>query len=388
MDISLYYPCDRCGTMPLYGEFLVRSEVHRNDRLWATSKTMERHGLCRPCFDRITGACSAAAQGLEDPSWPGLPAPVDAAPSDYAHCNFCRSALAPQAYGIDLVPMTTEFVRRSLYRHHGSIQQHRICRQCYTWCLTLIHEDPEVRGQSARAYESGFANWYQQVARDVWASGLIERDEAVVWNACHGAGRDFVRIALADTRFLPHDPSRVVFIEAGQGRTVRAIRALPESARSRVIIVARPDTIEEAMDGMVLGAGDVTVSPLSPEQVAGSLERVADLSQRKRHAGTGLTIYPDNEPGAHGLPSNTLAVGLERHDTPRGAFLRLRRFLRGYDRVGVDAEGNLRVVVYCPCEYAPRVSERIQMFLGDGTTVRIAGQGAPIALPGTAASAA
>lgn len=388
MDLNLYYPCDRCGAMPLYGELIVRAEVHRSDRLWATSKTLERHGLCRPCFDRISEATGVAAQGIEDPSWPGLPAPVDAAPSDYAHCNFCRSALAPQAIGVDLVPMTTEFVRRSLYRHHGSIQQHRLCRQCYTWCLTLLHEDPEVRGKSQRAYEGGFASWYQLVVRNTWASGLINRDDAVVWGACHEAGHDFRHIALADMRFLPKEPSRVAFVEAGQGRSLRAIRALPEAARARVVIVARPDTIDEAMDGLLLGAGDIVVSPLSPEQVAGSFERIAGLSQRKRHAGTGLTIYPDNEPGAHGLPSNTLAIGIPRGETVRGAFLRLRRFLRGYDRVGVDADGTLRVVVYCPCEYAPRVSERIQMFLGEGTTVRVAGQGAPRALPGTAASAA
>lgn len=388
MDISLYYPCDRCGAMPLYGELIVRAEVHRNDRLWTTSKTVERHGLCRPCFQRLSEATGAAAQGIEDPAWPGLPAPGDAAPSDYAHCNFCRSALPPQAFGIDLVPMTTEFVRRSLYRHHGSIQQHRICRQCHAWCQTLLHEDPEVHGRSQRAYEGGFGNWYQQVVRDTWASGLIDRDEAAVWNACYQAGRDFGRIALADTRFLPHEASRVAFVEAGQGRSLRAIKALPEAARARAVIVARPDTIDEAMDALALGAGDVAVSPLSPEQVAGSFERVGGLSKRKRHAGTGLTVYPDTEPGAHGLPSNTLGIGLPRQETVRGAFLRLRRFLRGYDRVGVDGDGSLRVVVYCPTEHAARVSERIQMLLGDGTTVRVVGQGAPRALPGTAASAA
>ncbi len=388
MDISLYYPCDRCGAMPLYGELIVRAEVHRNDRLWATSKTMERHGLCRACFSRIAAATTAAALGIEDPAWPGLPAPVDAAPSDYAHCNFCHSALPPQAIGIDLVPMTSEFVRRSLYRHHGSIQQHRLCRQCYTWGMTLLHEDPEIRGKSQRAYESGLVNWYQQVAMDTWASGLIDRDEATTRRVCGEAGRDFRRLALADVRFLAHAPGRVAFVAAGQGRSLRAIRALPEAARARVVVIARPDTIDEAMDALALGAGDIAVSPLSPEQVGGSFERLADLPLRKRHPASGLTIYPDTEPGAYGLPSNTFEVGIPRNETVRGGFLRLRRFLRGYDRVGVDAGGNLRAVVYSPCEYAPRVSERIKMILGEGTTVRVAGQSAPLALPGSASAAA
>ena len=381
MDISLYYPCDRCGAMPIYGELIVRAEVHRVDRLWATSKTIERHGLCRPCFDRIASAATAAAQGIVSPAWPGLPPQVETAPSDYAHCNFCRSSLPPQAIGVDIVPMTTEFVRRSLYRHHGSIQQHRVCRQCYAWTMTLIREDPEVRGYSRRAYEAGLATWYEDVARDTWVCGLIERDATIIKSVCQQASRAYRPIELADIRFLPHTGTHVAFLEAGQGRALRALKALPEAERARVIVIARPDTIEEAMDALALGAGDVAVSPLSREQVAGSFERVGDIAQRQRHAPTGMAIYADDEPGAYGLPSNTLEITLPRAETIRNGFLRLRRFLRGYDRVGVSTNGALRAVVYSPCEYAPRIVDRIQMAIGEGTTVRVVGQGAARTLP-------
>lgn len=387
MDIDLYFPCDRCGAMPLYGEFVMRAELRRSDRHWTTSKTIERRGLCLDCFGDFAEATAVAALGLPDPARPGLPAPVDAAPSDFAHCNFCRSSLPAQAVGIDLVPMTMALVRRALFKHVGSIQQHRLCRQCVTWCLTLLHVGSGESGRHQRAHEGGLATWRQDVARDAWTAGLIARDEQAVGEIAWGAGRDWAPIGFADARLLPYEPARVAFMAAGQGRAERAVRMLAESDRSRVVVVARPDTIDEAMEVLRLGAGDLLVSPLSEEQVAGAFERVAEAHLRQRHRDTGLTIYGNSEPGAHELPSNTIQVDLPRTETVPGTVLRLRRFIRGYDRVGVDTAGGVRVVVYCPSEHAPIVIERVKVVLGEGSNLKVVARGEPKALPAPGAQA-
>lgn len=383
MDIDLYYPCDRCGMMPLYGEFVIRAEVRRSDRFWATSKTIEHRGLCVECFRALTELTAAAALGLADPDHPGLPAPVDAAPSDFAHCNFCRASLTNQAVGVDLVPMTMALVKRSLFKHVGSIQQHRLCRQCLAWCLSLLHVGNGAHGRDQRAHEAGFATWRPTVARDAWTCGLIPRDEFAVRDVADAGGKQWAAIGPADLRLLPYEPNRVVFMAAGLGRAVRTVTMLSPADRGRVVVVARPDTIDEAMDVLRLGAGDLLVSPLSDEQVAGALERLGE-AQRERQRETGLTVYGSNEPGAYELPSNTIQVDIPRNETLAGAILRLRRFIRGYDRIGVDASGAVRVVVYCPCEHAPVVMERIRVLLGEGTNLRVVARGEPRAIAAAA----
>ena len=42
------------------------------------------------------------------------------------------------------------------------------------------------------------------------------------------------------------------------------------------------------------------------------------------------------------------------------AVMYARRYLRGYDRVGVDDHGNLRLQVYCPDDHLPLVLNRLQ----------------------------
>ena len=59
------------------------------------------------------------------------------------------------------------------------------------------------------------------------------------------------------------------------------------------------------------------------------------------------------------------SVSLHKGVTIQEAAIYARRYLRGYDRVGVDAQGDLRLQVYCPSENVPLVLKRLASLAGD-----------------------
>ncbi|MGE5596458.1 MAG: hypothetical protein ACM3S1_10555, partial [Hyphomicrobiales bacterium] len=54
-------------------------------------------------------------------------------------------------------------------------------------------------------------------------------------------------------------------------------------------------------------------------------------------------------------------------------FLVLRRFLRGYDRVGVASDGTLPAMIYCRAEHIDGVVQRMRTLLGPSAEVAIRG---------------
>lgn len=179
--------------------------------------------------------------------------------------------------------------------------------------------------------------------------------------------RSYVRVVADDVHTIPPHTRRVFFVGAGRkDRAFSFVASLPENLRASVAVIGRPDCMEDAIDALKLGAGDLLASPLSPQQVVGAMERLSETGAlRERTKATGLPIYrADDRTGG-----NLLTVKLGTGDELSLAALTLRRFLRGYDRVGEDGTGNLAALVYCPPEDMPAVVGRIEVVMGERAKV-------------------
>jgi hypothetical protein len=141
-----------------------------------------------------------------------------------------------------------------------------------------------------------------------------------------------------------------------------------EAVLKRTVVVARPGSVEQALPLLRAGARDLLVAPLSRQQVIGALDRMGDgdaLAGRDRETG-----IPSYRPAPRfGLPCHLVTV-----EPPAGvrgidAYLLLRRFLRGYDRIGLDSGSLLPVAVYCAEAHLEAVLSRIRYLLGAGYEV-------------------
>ena len=105
------------------------------------------------------------------------------------------------------------------------------------------------------------------------------------------------------------------------------------------------------------------VSPLTPQQVAGAFDRLGDPSwDSERDPILGLPLVAGGE-ARHGFPCHRIAVTPVASDDPWEVALLLRRALRGYDRLGADADGGLAVLLYCRDEHLGRTLARLETVL-------------------------
>lgn len=117
---------------------------------------------------------------------------------------------------------------------------------------------------------------------------------------------------------------------------------------------------------MRAGAADILASPLSPQQISGAFDRVYDAAMpRDRDTATGLRIFRREHFGPrYDLPCFPVTLALRPKDDVPALILLLRRFLRGYDRLGIDQEGRLIALLYVAPENAATVVNRMSKVLG------------------------
>jgi len=263
-------------------------------------------------------------------------------------------------------------------RHVGSVKQHRLCYQCHAWWRTTLNDPSAVRGTSYRADDGPFGSWSTTHAFHAYSIYRGERDIDLLDGTVHSGSTTFRPIDVEDLTREPFDGRGVLFIGAGKlDRATSIVRSVPESARRRCVIVARPDCVQGAMAAMSLGAGDLLVSPLSPQQVTGSFDRLGDASRLSRDGETGLPILTETAP-KFGQPGHLIRVQPATNADLMPTVMLLRRYLLGYDRVGVDGKGGAVAVVYCPAEHLSAVVQRMPVFLGG--RVRIESVAPPAAL--------
>lgn len=363
--------CSSCGSSRVAGVLVFRRETPKASAAWLSVEQVAAHSLCRSCFDWAADLMHAATGGAS--AMRGmLGVPFGAGHElDELHCNYCAAVLRNEAFALDLVPSGREFVRTSLFKHVGDIRQQRICRQCYGWWVTALRDSAALRGTSARAAEGPVGGWISTVGADAVGVYLLERDAFVLAETLQVMGHGFAPIAPHDVRkFAGH----VFFVTAGRrDRATVVVSQLPEEARPGVIVIARPDCLADAGEALRAGAGDFLASPLSPQQIAGAFQRICDPHlPARRGARTGLPLYAAAAPRS----AHTLRVVPGPNDDPRLTALLLRRFLRGYDRLGEDVDGSLLAMLGdCPEAAVDGIIQRLQPVLGDRTRITVAAWG-------------
>ena len=376
MDATRGVSCDRCGGPNVCGELLVRVEQQRPDQGWTTTRLVRKQDFCEDCFGVLSQIVRQAAVGIADVGMLGYPVPERA--SVYAHglnCGLCRARLGDEAFGIDLVPTERHSVKRGKLRNGGAIQQHRVCYQCRTWCETVANNGAAGQTNVGRSAEGPFGAWFAGEPTNSVAVGLSDRDAFVISSVVLDGGRAFRTV---EGGVASMAPAETLFIAASTStRSRRMIENLPSPReRARVVVVGRSDAIDDAFEALRLGAGDLLVSPLSPQQVTGAYRRSQELQAgAARDPRSGLRVY-GAEPPLFGMPANPIRITLKSPKLLFQTALLLRRFVRGYDRIGVDQHGELCVIAYCPPDHVAVIVERLSSFLGTDAQVESAGNAA------------
>ena len=122
---------------------------------------------------------------------------------------------------------------------------------------------------------------------------------------------------------------------------------------------------------MRLGAGDLLVAPLSPQQVTGAFDRIGNPGSASRDPATGLRLLGGPTDSRFGYAGNAIRVRPAHLEELLPTVLLLRRYLRGYDSVGLDGNGGAVGVVYCPVDHVQAVMKRMPLFLGDKGKIEI-----------------
>ena len=357
--------CRMCFGASIGGDIMFRKEIRRGFS-WVSNQALETYPLCAECFPWASGVISMVVRGEgADSGLLGVPFPQADLQDSAEICSYCRRELKTEAVGTDVVPTRRDFVRHSLSRHVGGIQQHRLCNECYHWTRSILEDSSAMKGASNRAAEGPSGNWLATADFHAFGVGLLKRDEFVLQQTVEGSGRHFER-RMVSSCVVPEDGETVLFVGAGRGqRTAGLIGSQTPMQKTRTVIVARSDAAPDAFAAMLEQAGDLLVSPLSPQQVAGAFDRLRDpRAIRGRDAATGLPRYRVDET-RFGMPAHQISVSLHKGVTIQEAAIYARRYLRGYDRVGVDAQGDLRLQVYCPSENVPLVLKRLASLAGD-----------------------
>jgi hypothetical protein len=362
--------CMKCASSALGGELSFRKETRKSGGEWMSRRTLASHALCPSCLAWVGQLMKVASQpGALPESVLGFPLGGDVGLADERHCSYCHSEFHEEAYGVDLVPDEREFVRTSLFRHVGDIRQQRICRQCHAWWITILRDSSSLTGESFRRAEGGVGGWLTTVPADAAGLFLRERDAYILQSTVEGMGRRYYPMTIQHVRALDTwDETPVVFISAGKrDRAALVVGQCGPAVRARMVITARSDCMGDALEAMRAGAADIMASPLSPQQVSGAFDRVYDPAiPQERHAATGLRIFRKEHFGPrYGLPCFPLSLAIKPSEDVPALTLLLRRFVRGYDRLGVDSEGRLLALLYVAPEHAAAVVNRMTKVLGD-----------------------
>jgi len=362
--------CFRCASSETGGQLSFRKETRKPGGAWLSTVATAPYDLCGKCYEWASQLMQHAGDSGSLPDTVlGFPIGGEKTLSDEAHCSYCHGFFGREAIGVDLVPSGREFVRTSLFRRVGEIRQQRICRQCEAWWVSTLADSSAVTGTSFRKAEGGMGGWLTTVAADAAGLFLLKRDAYVLQSTIQGMERDYYALTASHLAEMERwEAQPVLFISAGKrDRATLAVRRLSPAVRARTVITARHDCMVDALGAMHAGARDILASPISAQQVSGALDRVFDPAlPGERDANTGLPIFRTEHLGPrYHLPCDPVSLVLRPTDDVPSLILLLRRFLRGYDRVGVDAQGRLMALVYVAPQDAASVFTRLATVLGE-----------------------
>lgn len=374
-EVSVVYrpPCGLCVSEYSSGVVEFRREQRGVDQPWVHVETRAEVPVCLDCTQWLHKVLGAAADrsGADRPS--GFPAAAPGAPGGQFNCDFCGVHLLDEAHVLDLIPERGRFVRRFSYLHAGAVRQHRLCVACWTWARSLMFDPAAVRGTSTRRDEGPPGTWLGATALDACSANLLAADAAVIGEVTQAGERRHIPLSMERARHFGGASSEVLFVGcSAAGRASALLQGLAERARERTVVVARIDALEDMANALGLGAAEFITSPVTPQQVAAAFDRVAAGHDADREpGGGGLPVYA-RVPAATPQPGQVIDVTVPASEDIRETAWLLRRFLRGYDRVGAAPSGGLEVTVYCPDNAVQRVLERLRVLLGRGVKLQLA----------------
>ncbi|MCK9517830.1 MAG: hypothetical protein M0R74_02205 [Dehalococcoidia bacterium] len=328
-----------------------REQHRQGHRAWSTSRDGVAWGLCARCLPRLAGVLQVAAAGRPTIGVLGLPAAAAEQHVREHACEFCRAPLSVAAEVVEVIPAPC----RSRERSSATLRQHRLCHACAAWTRSILHDPSAITGAGTRAGEGPLGHWHRAPLANVVATALLPRDAFVVRQGVADAGGRSAVLQVDDASRIAH-AGHVTFVAASRlGRAGRLVALLPRELRRHVIVVARFDCLADAVEALRLGAGDLLASPLSPQQVVGALERVAQPDGPRDHA-TGLPVLVETD-----------APFLRFHTVPGVSVIEtallVRRFVRGYDEVGLNEAGEVVARLRCPAGHLPAAAARLRVVL-------------------------
>jgi hypothetical protein len=358
--------CSNCGGSTVAGEISFAKEMRRAGDAWVPVGGVEAYPVCQACYTWVERLMVMVITPGPSPMPMGTPSAGNTrGPAlDDRSCDYCDVWLMSPSYTVSLLPFQREIIRRSfkgpsLVRHVGHIRSNRICSECYLWWRATLDDNSAMRGTSFRSAEGAIGGWLGDVAYDAYSLYLEERDEQILGTTVETMGRGYGPIQANDLRRVTN-PAQVVFISGNHDRRASDLLATrPKELLRSSVVVARTDGAEDAALAMRAGAGDFLISPLSPQQVSGAFDRISDATWgQKRHEATGLPIV--EKPSArHGLSCHKIRADISKDFDVWTACILMRRAIRGYDRIGVDAAGKPALLIYCPTEHLERALERL-----------------------------
>lgn len=361
--------CAICGESGVAGDLALRREVfNASGATWQVVQPLLAAALCRGCFARANSLAAIAADPARQlAGMLGVPPAVSGGGVlNGRQCDYCKAEVGTEAYGLELLPRGRTFVRTSLFRHTGEIRQQRLCLMCYGWWRATLFDTSAVSGTGVRRLEGPTGGWLSTVAFPTCGVGLHPRDAFTIARVLEPFA-----IPLVD---LPGGAvpagyeGQVVFIAADRHAPARdVIRALSPAERTRTVLVGRLDCLDDVRECLRLGVSELLASPLSPQQVEGAFHRVSHEAAPAIDPVLGLPLLRDGQP-RFGLPAQHFRVAGPGDDALALALI-LRRFVRGYDRIGGDGEGGVVLCVYCEDEHVPAVLRRLKTVLGERTVL-------------------
>ena len=230
----------------------------------------------------------------------------------------------------------------------------------------MLEDSSAARMSSYRRNEGFAGEWLDAPARDALSVNLDIRDAAILSTTVTTMG-----YTLSSTdrwaEVAHFSAGRVVFAEASW--LSKFISRFPSELLGDIVAVARTDSLPAAWASQHAGVADVLASPLSPQQIVGAIGRLSTLRGAERHPEIGLRVYRAASPD-FGMPAMLLRIASGKTDVVQSYF-RLRRFLRGYDGLGVTPEGELAANVLAPALHADAILDRVKLIVGETIDVEV-----------------
>lgn len=356
-----------CDSYTPGGSASVRREFREAFQVQVVSSDLESTRLCDGCFEMACQVLDAAV-GPNERRPKGASFSMVEGMLNREQCNFCRCFLHRESFVLDLVPGQRQTLGQHRYRYIGQLREFRLCYACLAWCRALFYDASDNnRDQSADDAEDAEPQRDLALVSDAASIHLLAGDARLLASMVRDAGYEYRQLRLrAPFTLEPEGPP--VFVAAGTGSSATALLAAIEpAARPRVVVVARYDALEDLGSSLALGAGAFVTSPIDASQVTGAFARVRQaLAGRAapRHPNLGVRILPTTSTASE-RSSEMFGVTLKNGTPVIEAAWLLRRFLRGYDRVGVDIHGAPKAQTFCAPGDSAKVMSRIHALLGE-----------------------